>query len=68
MKTIKKGQDVRVLFQKLGNTWYAFAELGGEIVYSKLGENIDPAVTPMELFEVVEDSSSSRMYSKEMLT
>lgn len=66
MKTIKKGQDVKVLFQKLGSSWYAFAEKKGEIIYTKLDENIDPATTPLKIFEVVEDSSTY-VRSKEIL-
>jgi len=44
-----------VLFQKLGNTWYAFSEINNEIVYSALPEGIDPKSASLELFEIIED-------------
>jgi hypothetical protein len=43
-----------VLFQKLGNTWYVFTEVKGEMVYSALPNGMDPHTTKMELFEVIE--------------
>ena len=43
------------LFQKLGNTWFVFAEINNEIVYSALPEGVDPTTTKLELFEVIED-------------
>ena len=68
MKTVRKGQDLRVLFQKLGNSWYAFAESKEEIIYTKLDENIDPAVTPLEIFEILEEDCSTHVQQKEILT
>ena len=68
MKKIMPGQNSRVLFQKLGNIWYVFAESKGEIVYSKLDENIDPEATPLELFEVLEEGLPCPVLSKEILT
>ncbi len=47
--------DNEVLFQKLGSTWYAFASIDGEVVYSALPDGVDPMVTRLELFEVIED-------------
>ncbi len=44
-----------VLFQKLGNTWYAFSEVQGEIIFSALPNGIDPTSQTMEFFEVIED-------------
>jgi len=43
-----------VLFQKLGNTWYVFSEIKGELVYSALPYGMDPHTTSLELFEVIE--------------
>ncbi len=48
-------QEQEVLFQKLGNTWYAFTEISGEIIFSALPPGVNPYETEMELFEVVED-------------
>jgi hypothetical protein len=44
-----------VLFQKMGNNWYVFTELDGEMVYSALPTGMDPMTTKLELFEVIED-------------
>ncbi len=44
-----------VLFQKLGNTWYVFTEVSGDMVYSALPYGMDPHTTNMELFEVIEN-------------
>ena len=44
-----------VLFQKLGNTWYVFTDLGDDVIYSALPDGMDPRTTRMELFEVVEE-------------
>jgi hypothetical protein len=50
-----KGRDSEVLFQKLGEVWYAFSEIDGEVIYSPLPEGVDPHSTKLELFEVVEE-------------
>ena len=44
-----------VLFQKLGNTWYIFAEINDEVVYSTMPEGMDPYTTSLDLYEVIED-------------
>ena len=44
-----------VLFQKLGETWYAFTQVGEDFVYSALPEGINPKDTKIELFEVIEE-------------
>ena len=44
-----------VLFQKLGNTWFAFCEINGETVYSALPQNVDPRSTNLELYHLIED-------------
>ncbi len=48
-------QSSDVLFQKLGNTWFVFSQVGGEIVYSALPEGMSPHTTKLELFEVIEE-------------
>lgn len=48
-------QTNEVLFQKLGNTWYVFTEVSGDMVYSALPTGMDPHTTKLELFEVIED-------------
>ena len=44
-----------VLFQKMGNTWYVFTEVSGDMVYSALPYGMDPHTTNLELFEVIEN-------------
>jgi hypothetical protein len=44
-----------VLFQKLGETWYAFTEVNDNFIYSALPEGINPHETRLELFEVIEE-------------
>lgn len=44
-----------VLFQKLGNTWFVFTEIGSEMVYSALPTGMDPRTTKLELYDVIED-------------
>ena len=58
-----------VLFQKMGNTWYAFSEISGDMVYSALPMGMDPHTTKLELFEVIEDHMKkvSKHYSAQKL-
>jgi hypothetical protein len=44
-----------ILFQKLGNNWYVFTEVQGDMVYSALPNGMDPHTTKLELFEVIEE-------------
>lgn len=44
-----------VLFQKLGNTWYIFAEVNNELIYSAMPDGMDPRTTSLELYEVIEE-------------
>lgn len=48
-------QTNEVLFQKLGNTWYVFTEISGDMIYSALPEGMNPHTTKLELFHVIED-------------
>ncbi|MDO9183499.1 MAG: hypothetical protein Q7U04_13880 [Bacteriovorax sp.] len=58
-------QSNEVLFQKLGNTWYVFTEIKGDMVYSALPNGMNPHTTKLELFEVIEEHMEkvSRHYS-----
>lgn len=51
----KTSKSNDVLFQKLGNNWYAFAEINNEFVYTLLPDGIDPRTTKMELYQIIED-------------
>lgn len=55
-----------VLFQKMGNIWFVFTEVNGDMVYSTLPNGMDPHTTSLELFEVIENHMSkvSRHYGR----
>ena len=53
--TTKSNAHSEVLFQKLGNTWYVFSEVKGDMVYSVLPTGMDPHTTSLELYEVIEE-------------
>jgi len=56
MKAVTNKADRKeVLFQKLGNIWYAFTEVEGQVVYSALPQGIDPKTTKLELYQIIED-------------
>lgn len=50
----KKERKAKVLFQKLGATWYAFSEVNNDVIYSALPEGVDPINTELEVYEVIE--------------
>ena len=64
--TSKTQATSEVLFQKMGNNWYVFTEVNGDMVYSILPDGMDPITTKLELFEVIEDHMSkiSRHYRR----
>lgn len=55
MTTSIQHDNAEVLFQKLGNTWYMFAEIDNEVVYSTMPEGMDPYTTKLELYNVIEE-------------
>lgn len=55
MTTTQTIKDTEFLFQKLGNTWFIFAEVENEMIYSTLPEGMDPRTTDLELYEVIEE-------------
>ncbi|MGI4991546.1 hypothetical protein ACRXCV_02900 [Halobacteriovorax sp. GFR7] len=48
-------KGTEVLFQKLGNNWFIFAEINNEVIYSTMPEGMDPYSTKLELYEVIEE-------------
>lgn len=48
-------KGTEVLFQKLGNNWFIFAEIDDEVIYSTMPEGMDPYTTKLELYEVIEE-------------
>lgn len=48
-------KESQVLFQKLGDTWYAFTELEQDIVYSALPAGVDPRSTKLDIIEIIDE-------------
>jgi hypothetical protein len=56
MKTLNSQTSTNeVLFQRLGNTWFVFTEVKGEMIYSALPNGMDPRTTKLELYDVIEE-------------
>jgi len=55
MNSTTQSTQSDVLFQKLGETWYVFTEISGEMVFSPLPKGMDPHTTKVELFAAIED-------------
>jgi len=55
MSTKETKKEQEVLFQKLGETWYIFSEVDGEIIYSSLPPGVNPKNTKLELYHIIED-------------
>jgi len=53
--TANTNLENEVLFQKLGETWFIFTEIKGDVVYSQLPDGMDPYNTKLELYEVIEE-------------
>ncbi len=64
---MKNAFESEVLFQKLGNTWYAFSEVKDEVIFSALPEGVDPRSSKVELFEVLEDHMQKVAYFEQTL-
>ncbi len=54
-----------VLFQKLGNTWYAFTEIDKEIFYTALPRGVNPHSGQIELYNIIEQESEKVAYCHE---
>ena len=50
-----KSYDADILFQKMGNTWYLFTQIGEEVIFSELPPGINPKSAEFELYEVLEE-------------
>ncbi len=44
-----------VLFQRLGDTWYIFTEIDGEVIFSALPKGVSPHSQEIELYTVIKD-------------
>lgn len=49
--------ESEVLFQKMGNSWYVFAEIGGEVFFSPLPDGMDPKTDRVEIMHFVESKT-----------
>jgi len=52
----KKEEKVlsKVLYQKLGNTWYLFAEIEGKVIFTALPKELNPLENKVEIYEIIE--------------
>lgn len=55
MSTQANVLENEVLFQKLGQTWFIFTEIKGDVIYSQLPDGMDPYNTKLELYDVIEE-------------
>ena len=56
-----------VLYQKLGQYWYAFSQIDGEVIFTKLPESFQPSkieTMNIQLYEVVSQKKSDSLKSK----
>ncbi len=51
----KRVKKTEVLCQKIGPLWYAFCEIGGEVLYAPLPAGIDPHHSQFDIFQVIEE-------------
>lgn len=48
----------KVLYQKLGETWYLFTEIEGEVIFTALPKEINPMENKVEIYEIIEKHKS----------
>ena len=46
--------ESKVLYQKLGDTWYLFTEVRGEVIFTALPKEINPYEKQVEIYEIIE--------------
>ncbi len=44
-----------ILFQKIGNLWYAFVEEDDDIIYAPLPAGVDPRSAKFEFYQLIEE-------------
>ena len=47
--------DADILFQKMGDRWYLFTQIGEDVIFSELPPGINPKSEDFELYEVLEE-------------
>ena len=50
-----KYHDADILFQKMGEKWYLFTQIGDDVIFSELPPGINPKSAKFELYEVLEE-------------
>lgn len=50
----------KVLFQKLGNDWYAFVEGEEETLFAKLPPHIDPRNHTFDIIQILKDQQKEK--------
>ena len=43
----------KVLYQKLGDKWYLFTEIKGEVIFTALPKNLNPFENKVEIYEII---------------
>ncbi len=66
-QTKTKTIDTEVLFQKIANTWYVFAEVDGEFLFRALPQGVDPKTTQFDFMQVVADQEKKAEKNFEMV-
>ena len=51
----EKYTESDVLFQKIGNDWFLFTQIGNEIIYTQLPPGLNPKTSKLQLYEVIEE-------------
>jgi hypothetical protein len=51
-------KESKVLYQKLGDTWYLFTEIQGEVIFTALPKDINPQEKPVEIYEIIEKAKT----------
>ncbi|MBF0361807.1 MAG: hypothetical protein HQK49_12390 [Oligoflexia bacterium] len=67
-KNKNEQENRQVLYQKIGEKWYVFAETeddNEEIIFAPIPMGIDPKKTKFDLYQVIDEKESSKESSKE---
>ncbi len=57
----------RVLFQKLGNIWYAFAEINNQMHFVEIPHEIDPRDASFDFFQVMDSAEIRTRNNKDFV-
>jgi len=64
--TQDKTIETNVLYQKMGDTWYAFAEIDGEVLFRALPHGMNPKKTQIDFMQVIADQEEKKAKNLEM--